>query len=86
MKLLLLPPPQHPPLAFTINEAIDVSRIGRTKIYEAIANGSLRAKKFGNKTLILREDLQDWLKSLPSFTPSYSSNLRNRRRALVAAD
>ena len=44
------------------------SRIGRTKIYDAINEGLLRAKKLGRKTLILRSDLLQFLEALPSMT------------------
>jgi excisionase family DNA binding protein len=49
----------------TLNEASIVSGIGRTKLYEAIANGGLKARKFGARTIILRDDLVGFLKSLP---------------------
>ena len=39
--------------------------IGRTKIYQAIATGSLKARKCGKRTLVLRDDLRDFLVSLP---------------------
>ena len=40
--------------------------IGRTKIYEAIASGRLKAKKFGKRTVILTDDLRAFLAALPS--------------------
>ena len=49
----------------TLNEASIVSGIGRTKLYEAIASGELKARKFGARTIILRDDLVSFLKSLP---------------------
>ena len=49
----------------TLNEASIVAGIGRTKLYEAIANGELKARKFGSRTIVLREDLLGFLKSLP---------------------
>jgi excisionase family DNA binding protein len=63
-----LPPlaPQHlAPMAFTIEEAGLVSRIGRNSLYLAVQTGALRARKLGKKTLILRDDLRAWLESLP---------------------
>jgi excisionase family DNA binding protein len=51
--------------ALTIPEACAVSRIGRTKIYQAINEGRLVARKLGKKTLILPGDLRDYLSSLP---------------------
>jgi excisionase family DNA binding protein len=49
----------------SVLEACRVAGIGRTKIYEAIAAGSLKARKFGKRTIILRTDLQDFLLGLP---------------------
>lgn len=49
----------------TLSEASVVSGIGRTKLYEAIAKGELKARKFGARTIVLREDLLGFLKSLP---------------------
>ena len=53
-------------LALTIAEACAAARVGRTRLYLSIKDGSLRARKHGKRTLILREDLGDWLKSLPA--------------------
>ncbi len=39
--------------------------IGRTKLYEELAAGRLKARKFGRRTLILRSDAERWAASLP---------------------
>ncbi len=49
----------------SVSEACRVAGIGRTKIYEAIAGGNLKARKFGKRTIILRTDLQTFLTTLP---------------------
>jgi excisionase family DNA binding protein len=49
----------------TLFEASIVSGIGRTKLYEAIGNGELKARKLGTRTIVLRDDLLGFLKSLP---------------------
>jgi excisionase family DNA binding protein len=49
----------------TIHEACTYSGIGKTKLYEAIASGKLKAHKAGKRTLILSNDLRDYLSSLP---------------------
>jgi len=49
----------------SILEACAVAGIGRTKIYEAISEGRLKARKFGKRTIVLRADLQTFLSSLP---------------------
>jgi excisionase family DNA binding protein len=55
-------------LAHTIAEASARSGIGRTAIYGLINTGQLPARKHGRRTLILAEDLQRCLQSLPSIT------------------
>lgn len=49
----------------SIPEACAVAGVGRTKIYEAIEDGRLKARKLGKRTIILRTDLQDFLQTLP---------------------
>jgi excisionase family DNA binding protein len=53
------------PEGLTLAEASSVSGIGRTKLYEAIATGALIARKCGSRTLVLRDDLMRYLRSLP---------------------
>ena len=57
------------PIALTIAEVCAASRIGRTRIYEAIRAGELRARKHGRRTLVLIDDLRRWLESLPDVNP-----------------
>lgn len=54
-----------PPIARGPNDSARVAGCGRTKIFEAIAEGKLKARKLGRKTLILDDDLRAWLASLP---------------------
>ena len=54
-------------LAYTIDEAVKAGAGGRTKIYEAIKSGALKAKKRGARTVILTDDLTRYLESLPDF-------------------
>ena len=49
----------------SLPEACRVAGIGRTKIYEAIGNGHLTARKCGKRTIILRTDLERFLTALP---------------------
>ncbi len=56
-----------PKLAYTIDEAGDAGAGGRTKIYEAIKAGELKARKRGKRTIILAADLAQYLESLPDF-------------------
>jgi hypothetical protein len=52
-------------LAHTIPGAVWASGSSRSALYDAIAQGRLRAKKFGRRTLILDADLRRFLRSLP---------------------
>jgi excisionase family DNA binding protein len=49
----------------TLAEASIVSGIGRTKLYEAISDGQLTARKYGSRTIVLREELLRFLTTLP---------------------
>jgi excisionase family DNA binding protein len=55
-------------LAYRIDEAGEVSGLGRSSIYELIGDGRLSSVKVGGRRLILHEDLEALLKS--SKTPS----------------
>ena len=57
--------PMNTPLVYSIAEASEVSRIGRTSIYEAISSHELIARKHGRRTVILADDLRRWLQNLP---------------------
>jgi excisionase family DNA binding protein len=52
-------------LGHTIEAVARITTAGRTSIYAAIKDGSLKARKFGRRTIILDEDLRAWLASLP---------------------
>ncbi|TQE92707.1 MAG: helix-turn-helix domain-containing protein [Spiribacter salinus] len=52
------------PLAYTINGACEALGIGRTRIYDEIKAGRLRAIKYGKRTLIRRQDAEAWLERL----------------------
>jgi excisionase family DNA binding protein len=68
------------PLVHTIPEACSGAKIGRTALYEAIRSGALRAVKRGKRTLILDEDLRQWVYSLPQLEAKAATNARNRAR------
>jgi excisionase family DNA binding protein len=42
-----------------------IAGTGHDVIYEAIREGKLPARKLGRRTIIMRDDLQRWLTSLP---------------------
>lgn len=53
------------PVLMTIAEFCAWARIGRTKAYEEIALGALRAIKIGRRTLISAADATVWLQAQP---------------------
>jgi excisionase family DNA binding protein len=53
------------PLAYRIDKACEVSGFGKTKLYEEIGSGRLRAVKVGRRTLIPADDLRAFIESLP---------------------
>lgn len=54
-------------LSYTIDEVCKLLSIGRTKLYQIIADGYLPAKKLGKRTLILHSDLVDFVGGLEKF-------------------
>ncbi len=52
-------------LAYGVEEACCLARCSRTAMYREIRAGRLRAHKRGRRTIVLAEDLEKWLKSLP---------------------
>jgi excisionase family DNA binding protein len=57
----------HTPISVTIPDAVRVSGMSRTSIYEALKRGDLTARKAGRRTLIQFADLQAYLASLPEY-------------------
>ena len=54
------------PLAITINDAKPYCGIGCSKIYELIREGKLTPRKAGARTLLLTEELDNYVLSLPT--------------------
>ena len=50
--------------AMTVNDFCRKYRIGRTKFYEEIKAGRLRAVKCGKRTLVLNRDSTAWERSI----------------------
>jgi excisionase family DNA binding protein len=60
----VVPLPQR--FSLSPDEASALTGIGTTSIRQAIASGALKAHKLGTRTIILQEDLKDWIKTLPA--------------------
>jgi excisionase family DNA binding protein len=52
--------------AMSVDELCRWSGVGKTKIYAEAKSGRLKMRKIGARTLILRTEAEDWLRSLPS--------------------
>jgi excisionase family DNA binding protein len=55
-----------PPIAYAPPEAARVIGRSRTRIFAAIRDGELVARKDGGRTLIEHEELCRWVRSLPT--------------------
>lgn len=53
------------PLALTIEDAVKVSGLARSRIYELMGKGELVARKAGRRTLIMGDSLRAYLENLP---------------------
>jgi len=54
-------------LAYKPDPAAKAANTSKVRIYEAINSGALKAYKNGSATLILKEDLLNWIRSLPEY-------------------
>ncbi len=55
-------------LAYSLDEACALVGLGKTKLYESINDGRLRARKCGKRTMVLRSDLQEFLSNLEVYS------------------
>jgi excisionase family DNA binding protein len=53
-------------MAFSVDEAAMRAGLGRDRIYTAIREGDLVARKFGRRTLITADALKSFLDGLPA--------------------
>ena len=56
----------YPRAALRVSEACASLSISRSKLYEELAAGRLKAVKAGSRTLIPVASIIDWLNSLPA--------------------
>jgi hypothetical protein len=55
------------PIAVTVPDAVRLSGMSRTSIYEALKRGDLLARKAGRRTLIPYGVLEAYLQALPAY-------------------
>lgn len=53
--------------SLSIEDVRSLTGIGRTKIYQAINSGQLQARKFGKRTIVLKDDLDAFLANLEAY-------------------
>jgi hypothetical protein len=54
------------PLAYPVDDAGPAVGVSRSRIFEAIRNNELTARKAGRATIIEVGELQRWVRSLPT--------------------
>jgi hypothetical protein len=59
-----------PAAAMTVPEFCRWARLGRTAVYREIKSGRLVLRKCGAKSLVLVDDAERWLRSLPTASAS----------------
>ncbi len=57
--------PKVAPLAYTIDQIVELVPIGRTSIFAEIKSGRLEARKIGKRTIITAQALRTYLENLP---------------------
>lgn len=55
-----------PALAYSIADITKLTGLGRTTLYKAIKSGALQTRKLGTRTLVLGNDLDEFLRALPT--------------------
>jgi excisionase family DNA binding protein len=67
-------------IALTVDNFTKQYGVGRTKVYELLAEGKLTARKLGKRTLIDRAEADSWYHSLPSYQPESAKEMNKIER------
>lgn len=59
----------------TIGDFAVMSNLGRTRIYELLKRGEVKAVKIGRRTFIRREDAEAWMSNLAAY-PAVTSSVK----------
>ncbi len=54
-------------ILLTLDEAANLLSIGKTKLYSEISNGNIAATKLGRRTLVKRENLDEYVAKLENY-------------------
>lgn len=57
------------PIAYTVTELLRVAPVGRTKFYEDLNAGRIKAKKNGRSTIVTADEAQRYINALPDYEP-----------------
>jgi excisionase family DNA binding protein len=52
-------------IAYPLVEAAQLVGVSRTRIFDAVRKRELTVRKAGRVSLVMRDDLQAWIRSLP---------------------
>ena len=63
--------------SYTVDEFCEVEKIGHTTFYQELNSGRLKAKKIGNRTVILPAERRRWRANLPDYEPKDGANARD---------
>jgi excisionase family DNA binding protein len=63
-------------MLLTIPEACASIRVGRTKFYQLLNAGEIKAVKIGKKTLIPEKSILQWIEDLPSYKPANNNRTK----------
>lgn len=63
------------PRMYTVSEAAQILRIGKTLAYKELANGNLKAVKLRKKTFITQEEIIRYLGTLPAYHSTDTSKI-----------
>jgi hypothetical protein len=55
-----------PAISYTVPEAAEATGFGETLIRRAVSAGDLELHYFGAKSVLLGDDLAEWVRSLPT--------------------
>lgn len=66
------------PLSYSIAEAAQQLRIGKTKFYELALRGEIAIRKIGTRSVVLRKDLENFVETLESQNRSNKHSQRRR--------
>ena len=58
--------PEPQPILITIEQALQIVAIGRSFLYERLADGSIRSVRAGRRRLVDVASLQAWAANLPT--------------------